>query len=142
VGPDGRFAATAKLPGRRLRRSNRARYEARVGGERSLALKLERRMIVSRVKAAGGKVTIAGRVTGPLASRARDRTIELQQRRSCSKAELIARVKPDRRGRFRVTVDAPEGERAAVYRLRTRVRRTASSVKLYRTYTLPRAVDF
>ncbi|HET6550072.1 MAG TPA: Ig-like domain-containing protein, partial [Solirubrobacter sp.] len=142
VRPDGRFAATVKAPPPRLRSSGRARYQARIGDERSLALKLERRMQVSRVRAAGGRVTIRGRVTRPLAPRRRDRAIDVQLRRSCSKAEVVARVMPDRRGRFKVTLDAPQGEQAAVYRLRTKVRRTAASRKLFRTFTLPRAVDF
>jgi hypothetical protein len=142
VGPDGRFAATAPLPKGKLRHSNKARYAATVAGERSPALKLERRMQVTQVRAASGKVTIAGRVLGPLAKRAADRAIEVQRRRSCSSTEVVARVKPAKDGRFRVTLDAPEGQRAAVYRLRAKVRRSAASARLFDTFTLPRAVDF
>jgi hypothetical protein len=142
IGPDGRFAATAPLPKGKLRHSNRARYDATVAGERSPALKLERRMQVTRVQAAAGSVTISGRVLGPQAKRAADRTIEVQRRRSCSSNEVVARVKPGKDGRFRVTLDAPDGERAAVYRLRARVPRSAASPRLFDTFTLPRAVDF
>jgi hypothetical protein len=132
-----RFLGTGKL-----RHSNKARYDATVAGERSPALKLERRMQVTKVHAASGKVTITGRVLGPQATRAADRAIEVQRRRSCSSTEVVARVKPGKDGRFRVTLAAPEGERAAVYRLRARVRRTVASPKLFDTFTLPRAVDF
>ena len=99
-------------------------------------------LLVTRVQAAGGKVTIAGRVVGPLAARAGDRVIEVQRRRSCAETEVVAKVKPGKDGRFRVTLAAPAGERAAVYRLRARVRRSAASTRLFDTFTLPRAVDF
>jgi hypothetical protein len=142
VGQDGRFSATAPMPSGRLRHSNKARYDARIGGERSLALKLERRMLVTGVRASGGKVTITGKVVGPLASKPRDRVIEIQRRRTCATTEVVARVMPGAGGRFRATVAAPASERAAVYRLRTKVRRSAASPKLFETFTLPRAVDF
>lgn len=77
-----------------------------------------------------------------LARRAADRAIEVQRRRSCSSTEVVARVKPAKDGRFRVTLAAPAGERAAVYRLRAKVRRSAASPRLFDTFTLPRAVDF
>jgi hypothetical protein len=49
-------------------------------------------------------------------------------------------VHPDKAGRFRVTVPAPPKQLAAVYRLKTRVRKHASNPKTYETFTLPRAV--
>ena len=61
------FTATAPLPAnRKLRNSNKARYVAKIGSEASLALKLARRMLVTKVTAAD-KVTISGKVIGPLA---------------------------------------------------------------------------
>ena len=60
VGADGHFTATAPLPAKKLRNSNKARYVAKIGSEASLALKLARRMLVTKVAAAGDKVTIAG----------------------------------------------------------------------------------
>ena len=62
-------------------------------------------MQVTKVQAAAGKVTITGRVLGPQATRAADRAIEVQRRRSCSSNEVVARVKPGKDGRFRVTLD-------------------------------------
>ncbi|MEO8688975.1 MAG: hypothetical protein ABI611_12255, partial [Solirubrobacteraceae bacterium] len=142
VGPDGSFAASAPLPPVGLRNSNRARYEARIGSKRSLKLKLARRMLVTAIRGAGGKVTITGKVIGPLAPRAKDRKIVLERRVTCSRLVTVTRLRPRAGGAFRVTVTAPAGQSAAVYRLSTRVRTSLRSPRLARTFTLPRAVDF
>jgi hypothetical protein len=142
VGADGRFKATAPLPPRGLRNSDRARYVAKVGGQSSLNLKLARRMLVTRVGSAGGKVTIAGRVVPPLAARPKDRTITLQRIVACKKAQTVTKLRPRSNGSFSVTVPAVAGQTAAVYRLSTRVRSSARGKRLQTTYTLPRAVDF
>jgi len=139
VAADGSFRATAPMPSREIRSTNRARYQAVIGKEKSLDLKLERRMLVTGVRVSGGKVTIAGRVTRPLSRPAS--TITVTRRVSCKKQEVVARVKPKADGTFRVTVAAPEGQLAAVYRLGTRVRKTTSNPKTFPTFTLPRAVD-
>jgi hypothetical protein len=136
---DGTFRTTAKLPARRLRGTNLARYQARIGRERSLRLKLRRRMIVRSVRVSGGRVRISGRVSRPLA--APRRTITIKRRVSCTKQAVVARVKPNRRGEFSVTVKAPPKSQAAVYRLETRVRKTRRNPKTFPTYTLPRYVD-
>jgi hypothetical protein len=124
IGPDGSFSTSAPLPPRKLRGSNRARYEARVGNQRSLRLKLTRRVL------------------GPLALRTKDRTIILERRVTCSKLEIVKRLQPRPNGAFSVAVDAPQGRTAAVYRLRTKVRASRRSPRLSSTFTLPRAVDF
>ena len=67
VGKDGLFRASAKLPPRRVRGTNRARYEARLGNDRSLALKLARRLRITSIAPKGRRVVIAGRITKPLA---------------------------------------------------------------------------
>jgi hypothetical protein len=77
-----------------------------------------------------------------LARSAKDRLIALQQVLACSKTQRIATLKPRANGSFSVTVRAPVGQRAAVYRLSTRVRKTARAKRLTETFTLPRAVDF
>ncbi len=142
VGSDGAFAASAPLPPKRLRNSNRARYEARIGAERSLKLKLARRMLVTSLRASGGKVTIAGRVIGPLAKRPKDRGIVLERRVTCTRLVTVSTFRPRANGTFKVTAVIPAGESAAVYRLRTKVRTSTRSPRLSRTFTLPRAVDF
>ena len=68
VQPDGFFRATAPLPPRSVRFTNLARYQARIGAERSLNLKLHRRMLVTSISSSGGNVTIKGRVIKPLAA--------------------------------------------------------------------------
>ena len=142
VGADGHFTATAPLPEKKLRNSNKARYVAKVGSEASLALKLARRMLVTKVAAAGNRVTIAGKVVGPLATKPKDRIITLQRIVACKKAETVKTFAPAKSGSFSVTVNAPAGQKAAVYRLSTRVRKNTRTKKLTKTFTLPRAVDF
>ena len=142
VGADGSFSATAPMPPRRLRFSNRARYQARVGGERSLNLKLMRRMLVTSVRTSAGKVTIAGKVVGPLALRAKDREIVLERRVTCTRLATVSRFKPRSNGAFKVTVPVPAGTSAAVYRLRTKVRASTHGSRLSSTFTLPRAIGF
>ena len=138
---DGSFAATAPLPPRAIRDTNRARYYARIGRERSLRLKLMRRMRVLGVRARGRRVTITGRVVGPLAAPAR--AIEVRRRVSCNRWSVVRRIRPDRDGRFRITLDGPPRRLAATYRLTTRVRASArgDSGKTFETFTLPRFVD-
>lgn len=139
VRKDGTFRTTAPLPERRLRGTNLARYQARVGKERSLRLKLQRRMVVRTVRVSGSKVRISGRVLRPLAAPAR--TITISRRVSCRKNVVVARVKPNSRGEFSVTVAAPPKQAAAVFRLGTRVRKTQKNPKTFPTFTLPRYVD-
>jgi hypothetical protein len=142
VRPDATFSATASAPPRRMRRSNLTRYEARVGGQRSLSLKLTRRMQVTRFAAANGRVTIAGRVVPPLAQARKDRRIVVQRVVTCSTTEVAGTGAPRRNGAFSITVAAPAGQREAVYRLTTRVPRTPGSPRSTPTFTLPRAVVF
>lgn len=142
VQADGSFATSAPLPPAKIRRTNAARYQARVGGQSSLALKLLRRMRITTITASGGVVRIKGRVELPLAIKAKDRVIKLQQVVNCKQAETIKRLKPRSNGAFSVSVPAPSGQRAAVYRLQTRVKRNRKSKRIVNTFTLPRAVDF
>jgi hypothetical protein len=138
VRSNGSFSTTAPLPPRSIRSTNRARYLAKIGTEKSLDLKLERRMFVSAVRARNGRLTINGHVTRPLGSPAQ--TITLTRRVSCKKTVVMKRFKPTRTGSFRVNVAAPPKQQAAVYRLGTRVRKTTRNPKLFPTFTLPRAV--
>ncbi len=139
VRKDGSFSTTAPLPSRRVRGTNAARYQARIGHQHSLALKLRRRMAWRSIASRRGKVTIRGRVSGPLAAPAR--TITLRRRVSCQRTEVVRRFKPHRDGTFSITVAAPQGAQAVVYRLTTRVRRTRRNSKTFPTFTLPRAIE-
>jgi hypothetical protein len=135
---DGTFTAKGKLPPLALRHGNRARYQARIGKEKSLRLKLFRRMLVTRMTSAQGKVTIAGRVLLPLGKPVQ--TITIKRRVSCTKNVVAKTLHPDSKGRFSVTLGAPPSGQAAVYRLATKVRKNTHNSKLYPTFTLPRAV--
>ncbi len=127
------------LPPRSLRASNRARYQARIGAERSLDLKLFRRMLVEQMSSRHGNVTIKGRVVGPLGRPLR--AVTIKRRVSCTKEVTVKAVKPDASGRFAVTIPAPPTGQAAVYRLQTSVPKSARNPKLFPTFTLPRAVE-
>jgi hypothetical protein len=139
VGKDGFFTTTAPLPPRAIRTSNAARYRAELGKDLSLPLKLHRRMALTRLTSASGKVTVAGRVELPL-SRPAD-TIRLVRRVSCHKTVLVKAFRPASDGSFEVTVTAPKGATAAVYRLATHVPKTRKNPKRFPTYTLPAGID-
>jgi hypothetical protein len=135
----GLFTATAPLPPAKLRDTNDARYLASIGRQRSLDLKLMRRMLVTQTRRRGGGVLITGRVLAPLASPAR--TIEVKRRVSCSRWKVVKRFRPGPDGRFRVRLPAPPEGAAAAYRMSTRVRKYTWLPRLYPTFTLPRYVD-
>lgn len=137
VRADGTFSAFAPLPDRSIRNTNGARYQALIGTERSLRLKLTRRMTVGSITSRAGAVTVTGRIARPLG---RSQTITLQRRLSCTRYEPLARFKASSDGRFTITVAAPDRE-LAIYRLSTMVRATTSSPKLFPTFTLPRAAN-
>jgi hypothetical protein len=139
VGKDGFFTTTAPLPSRAIRTSNAARYRAELGKALSLPLKLHRRMALTRLTSSGGKVTVAGRVELPL-SHPVD-TIRLVRRVSCHKTVLVKSFRPASDGSFEVTVAAPKGASAAVYRLATHVPKTRKNPKRFPTFTLPAGID-
>ncbi|HEV7496244.1 hypothetical protein [Baekduia sp.] len=142
VRKDGSFQTTAPIPARAYfashAKANSVRYRAEIGKELSLPLKLQRRLIVSSLTSKKGKVTIAGRVVRPLTTPVA--TIRLVRRVSCHKVVLVKRFKPRADGTFNVTVKAPAGQAAAVYRLATSVREKPSNPRSYPTFTLPRGV--
>ncbi len=100
---------------------------------------LRRRMILKSIDSENGRVTISGRVLPPLGEPLK--AITLSRRVSCKKEQVVARFTPRPDGSFRVTVRAPKGVGAAVYRMTTRVRFSAAGSALFETYTLPRAVE-
>jgi hypothetical protein len=139
VQPDGFFRATAPLPPRSVRFTNRARYQARIGSERSLNLKLHRRMLVTSISSSGGNVTIKGRVVKPLAAPVQP--IFVERRVSCTSSVNVKRIMPRSDGTFSVTVAAPPHTQAAVYRAKTQVRKVTTNPKRFPTFTLPRVVE-
>jgi hypothetical protein len=141
VQPDGTFNATAPMPPPRVRATNNARYQARVGAVSSLNLKLERRSYVTSIAASGGKVTITGYITRPLAKPARGLQVRESTDCSGSNERTVAknmRIAPD--GHYTVSVPAPTGRSVAFYRLLTQVRQSTGSPRLHPTFTLLRGV--
>jgi hypothetical protein len=136
---DGTFRATAPLPDPRIRGTNRARYEAAIRNQRSMRLKLQRRMVVSEMSSRGGVVTIAGRVVQPLTDPVQ--TVLVKRRVTCREWKVVKRFRPRSDGRFRVRLKAPQEGEAAVYRMTTRVKLYDWFPKTYPTFTLPRYVD-
>jgi hypothetical protein len=138
VQSNGVFDATAALPPRRLRHTNDARYLAQAGGDRSLDLKLTRRVAIDSITHRGGEVTISGDVTRPLDRPPKE--IVVQQVVSCTRTVDVARKRPRRNGHFEITFAAPRNQRTATYRLMTKVRKFASSPKRFPTFSLPEPV--
>jgi hypothetical protein len=134
IGAGGLFATTAPLPPAKLRDSNRARYLAEVGQQRSLDLKLTRRLILDTPTSSDGTVTLVGEVVPPLAKPLAP--ILVQQQTSCTNETTIEKVKESPNGHFRVSIKAPSGQQAVSYRLSTLVRENRSSTKGFATYSL------
>lgn len=139
VSKAGLFRARAPLPPQRYRYTNTARYMAVHGKDKSLNLKLHRRMVFTSVRSAHGKVTLSGIVTKPWTD---DRTVVVRQRLTCRKQKVVARVRPDANGRFKVTLKAPKNGDVGVYRATTMVAYPDPSAPDFRTYTLPGLVRF
>ncbi|HWI71959.1 MAG TPA: hypothetical protein VNT55_08395 [Baekduia sp.] len=144
VQKDGSFETTAPLPAQAYfathEKANSVRYRAEIGKELSLPLKLQRRLIVSSLASSkdGKTVKITGRVVRPLTTPVA--TVRVVRRVSCHKVVLVKRFTPRADGTFSVTVPAPRGQAAAIYRLATSVREKASNPRSYPTFTLPRGV--
>jgi hypothetical protein len=140
VSKSGLFQARAPLPPARYRDTNVARYMAKHGADKSLNLKLHRRMYFTSARSAHGRVTLSGRVTTPFTN-PRDKIV-VRQRLTCHRQRVVARVRPDASGRFRVTVKAPKNGDVGVYRATTMVAYPDPDGPDFRTYTLPSLVRF
>ena len=132
VQPDGWFRARAPLPANRIRWTNKARYQAVIEGERSMALKLHRRMRITRMKPGAGHLTITGRIYGDMG----DDRVVISRRVDCIRDVEVTTVKPGRDGRWRVTLPVPDGVDAATYRATTTVLK-GEREKRFRTFSLP-----
>ena len=125
VALDGTFRATAK----RTKSSATLRYQARVGVERSAALRANRRLIIDGQTAVGGGVRVRGHLVG---RRRAHRRLAVARQLGCSAARTpnAKTLRTDGRGRFSVTLPTPPADQLiAVYRLRT----TSGG----RSYTVP-----
>jgi len=139
VGANGSFSTVARLPSAGIRASNRARYFAEIGRERSPGLKLTRRLILAPPTSRDRVVTLTGTVTPPLTRPVSD--IVVQQQVACSKLVRLMRVTPSASGRFHVTLKAPVDLHTVTYELTTVVREAGHGRDSFVTYSLPQTVE-
>jgi hypothetical protein len=127
VAADGTFSATAP------KQAPSARLVAAVGSLRSAALKVSRRLYLTRTQRAGGNVLIAGRVTGRFTA---GTSVVITVRTSCTGTAKAVVAKLGRTGTFTASAPAPTGAAAAyaVYRAQTTV---LTGRKPSTTYSLP-----
>jgi len=135
VGSNGAFSASVPLPSAKLRDSNSARYTAVSGAQRSLSLKLTRRLSLESLTVSGGSVVLSGQVVLPLAHPVA--LVTVQQQLECGTTREVLKFKPAANGRFHVSVPVPAGAKAAIYRLTTSVRESTRSRHSFATYSLP-----
>src|SRR5215218_8299512 len=88
----GPFRATAPMPPPGLRATNRARYRAEIAKQKSMRLKLVRRMLVSSTAVRGRRVTIAGRIVRPLGAPVQQ--VIVKRRLSCGRYRVVKRFTP------------------------------------------------
>jgi hypothetical protein len=136
VRPDGTFSTTAPLPPARIREALSTRYEAELGHERSLHLKLTRRLLLEPPHAAATTVTLSGRLYPPLTKPVS--TVVIEQQLECHRTTIAGEFKPGAGGRFRVQVKVPANARAAIFTLKSKVAANAHSLAHgFTTYSLP-----
>ncbi|MGE4426195.1 MAG: FG-GAP repeat domain-containing protein [Solirubrobacteraceae bacterium] len=131
VGTDGRISISVPAPTRKRARV-RSRYRLVVGDARSRALKATRRAtITSRESLRNGGLRITGRIVGLR----HVRTLTVTGEPVCGDDEPShTRIRTDRNGRFRVTLDPPRRQSEAVsYRIRYANRTATLPVLLTRS---------
>ncbi|MDO9354799.1 MAG: Calx-beta domain-containing protein [Solirubrobacteraceae bacterium] len=127
VGADGAFSATVPAPSAAARST--VRYSAGVAKVNSQALKLERRLVIT--KRIG--LTVRGRLVGFRAAQL-PRKVTFYRQLTCTKTKVFASAKVAADGRFQVKLARPaQGELYALFRV------TAKAGAL-KTFTLPIAV--
>jgi FG-GAP repeat len=135
VGANGEFSTTAMLPPAALRDSNSARYMAESGSQRSLDLKLTRRVVLEPPTFSGGTVTLVGQVLPPLTKPVA--AVTVQQELECGRVTTVGSFKPSSNGRFHIAVKVPGAARAGIYRLSSGVAEKLGSKQGFATFSLP-----
>lgn len=126
---DGQFAARVKGPPRRL--LNLARYQAEVGGSRSVELKLPQSLESTSIKASGGIIELRGRVDKPVLGR---RDAVVVKRVLCGQYQTVGQARPNRRGVYVVRFAAPDAALAALYRAESHVLARPGSKRYVRQF--------
>ena len=135
VGSHGQFSTTAPLPPASIRHSNSARYMAESGRQRSLNLKLNRRLKLENPTFSRGAVLLTGEVVPPLTKPIA--TVTVEQQLECGRTTRILTFKPAANGSFHVNIKVPAAAKAGIYRLTSSVRETTRSRHGFATYSLP-----
>jgi hypothetical protein len=131
----GFFRASAPLPPKAQRGDNDARYMAVLGKDKSMSLKLHRRMRISRMSNRGGHILMVGKIVGPLVP---GQKIVVRKRESCTTDTIVKTFTPTKPGSFKLYLPLPDKGQAAVYRATTMVPgATGDSGKTFPTFTLP-----
>lgn len=135
---NGLFTTTAPLPPANIRYTNQARYQAKLGKLRSLNLKLTRRLILQPPTDNHDKITLTGQILPPLTHTPITIT---EEGTNCTHPKTIARIKPTPNGHYTITIPAPTGRRATVYRLSSQVRANTHSQDRFPTYSLTETIQ-
>ncbi len=135
VRDSGFFRAKAPLPPKAQRDDNDTRYMAVLEGDKSMSLKLQRRMRISRMHNAGDRILMVGKITGPLVP---GQKVVVRKRESCTKDVVVKSFTPTKPGSFKLYLPMPAEGQAAVYRATTMVPSAeGDSGKTFPTFTLP-----
>ena len=113
---NGEFSVSVKGPSRRL--FAKARFQARVGRSRSVALKLPQSLASSSIRRVGANVVLRGTVKRSLLGKRNPISI---RRLVCGRYQTVSSAKPDRRGRYTARFRVPALSDAALYRAESRV---------------------
>ncbi|MGB1582383.1 MAG: hypothetical protein ACPHCI_01190 [Solirubrobacterales bacterium] len=134
VAANGSFTAVVNRPRSPRAGSNRARYRAAIGGQKSAWVKLTRRLRTSNVRYDGSKLRVRGRVTQPII---RGRTVHVNRSDACGRYRKIGNVRVKRNGTFSgaVTTPATTDGNVALIRLIVRVRTGGRGKNRNRTFT-------
>ena len=125
VQSDGTFAASTRAPARARRA--RTTYTARVGGQTSAALRLNRRFVIVSTRPTPAGLRVTARVVGGK----RGQRVELRRQLDCARTTSVRIVRLDRRGAFSAVLARPTGVDALAYY------RAVALFKRSSSYTLP-----
>jgi hypothetical protein len=136
VKANGEYSTTAPLPPARIREALTTRYTAEIGSQRSLHLKLTRRLELEPPKASSGTVTLSGRVFLPLTKPISP--IAVEQQLECGKTTVIDTFTPPASGLFHITIRVPANAKAGIYTLKSKVAANLHATHHgFTTYSLP-----
>jgi peptidyl-tRNA hydrolase len=133
VQPDGSFVSTFKAPAKKLWLTNKARYQASVGNEKTAWMKLSRRVRTATATFANGKLTVKGELVKPLMPKA---SATVKARTGCDGPwKTIGATKVSRAGRFSTSIPYVPETGIVFVRISTVVSSSAKKPKPARTFS-------